>query len=83
MDKNNSNHIEIKISDMSYSLYLNHMVFGDIILTLTLPIYKYTGYTFMFIFAVLIALVVSYCQHNYIEKPVMKFSRYLINKIEK
>lgn len=65
------------ISDISYSLYLNHMTFGTMILSI---LYQRVNYTITFLIALVIVFILSYLQHIFIEKPSMSFAKSILSK---
>lgn len=65
------------ISDISYSLYLNHSALGRLFITVLFPL---LGYSLSLMITLLIVIILSSISFRYIEKPFMNYSRFLLTK---
>lgn len=66
------------ISEISYSLYLNHSTIGGLVLSLA---YLKVGFTVAFLCAVILSFFVAIISYNFIEKPIMNnIKKILISK---
>lgn len=75
------------LGDVSYSLYLSHVIIIELInkyqSTLNLTWYQNSHGFSRFILLLLLCIFIAYVLHITIEKPFVKIGRYLISKIER
>ncbi|MEW9699978.1 acyltransferase family protein [Paenibacillus sp. SI8] len=74
-DKLKMNRFTTAVSEMSYSLYINHMPYGFFILSLMYPYVQRQGYTLQFIIAVAVISLVSYVKYRFIEKTFISLGK--------
>lgn len=67
--------ISLFLSNLSYSIYLNHFTIGALVLSL---IVNKVNYTFAFFAAVIVTICISFISYNLIENPFIKLSKKII-----
>ena len=66
------------LAKISYSVYVTHMTYGSLLLTLLAP---RLGFTVSFILTILLAIFIAAAHYRAVEKPIARFmKRYLHNR---
>lgn len=75
----------VYIGEMSYSIYINHVVVKKVVFSYIGPLNLFGGGDGFFILfsLVIITLCISYATYNYIEKPTIKMGHKLSDRIKR